>query len=141
MKTISLLVLMFMFIGFCALSAQTATPDYPGMTTDELKALADKNDAEACYQLGINFYNAAELAYEDYLYYYEEYEYEDYDASEDSDYADALKWFIKAGDLGHVVAQNYVGIMYKNGEGTTLNYSEAFTSYSKAAAKGNRYSQ
>lgn len=139
MRSIKLIVLFIAFVWISALCAQTATPDYPSMSTDELKVLADKNDAEACFQLGLNSYEAAEATYDDYYY---DYEYEDYyDASEDSDYAEALKWFIKAGDLGHNVAQNYLGIMYKNGEGTAQNYSEAFKWYSKAAAKGNKYSQ
>jgi|GEM_PF-3003232 len=139
MRSITLTVLIVMFIW--TLCAQTAVIEYGKLDNDQLRILADKNDVEACYQLGMNYYSDAEAAYEDYYYYYDEYDYEDYDASTDSDYAAALKWFIKAGDLGNITAQNYVGIMYKNGEGTARNYSEAFKWYSKAAAKGNRYSQ
>ena len=50
-------------------------------------------------------------------------------------YAEAFNWFKKAAENGHTRAWFNLGMMYKNGEGTAMNYEAAFNSFSKAAEK------
>ena len=38
------------------------------------------------------------------------------------DYEAALKWFTFAAELGHVSAQNNVGFMYEQGQGTSRDF-------------------
>ena len=70
---------------------------------------------------------------------------EDYDIGADyyekGDYANAFHYFLNAANSGDLNAQNDVGSMYKDGEGTTKNYIKAFEWYAKAAEKGHKYAQ
>ena len=50
--------------------------------------------------------------------------------------AEAVKWFRKAAEQGHVWAQNNLGLMYQNGQGVTRNLAEARKWYERAAAQG-----
>lgn len=52
------------------------------------------------------------------------------------DYKQAVKWFSKAAEQGHVLAQCNLGVMYENGWGVSQNYHEAVQWYRKAAEKG-----
>ena len=54
----------------------------------------------------------------------------------DRDYDEALKWFRKAADQGHVEAQYWVGYMYSYGIGMPENSAEALKWYRKAADQG-----
>lgn len=51
------------------------------------------------------------------------------------DYAEAMKWYRQAAELGHAAAQYYLGSMYSIGEGfrTMPDYAEALRWYRKAA--------
>lgn len=51
-------------------------------------------------------------------------------------YTEALQYFLKAASLGNMEAQNWLGWMYANGQGTIQNYNEAFKWTSKAAQQG-----
>ncbi len=49
------------------------------------------------------------------------------------DYATALRLFRLAADQGDAIAQQYLGVMYIDGEGVPQNYAEAFKWYRLAA--------
>ena len=51
-------------------------------------------------------------------------------------FQEALKWWTRAASAGHVVAQYNLGIMHKNGEGTSKDYKKARDYFLKAAGKG-----
>jgi TPR repeat protein len=58
-----------------------------------------------------------------------------------SDFVEAVKWYRKAAEQGHVAAQHNLGLCYQNGHGVSQNDSEAVKWYRKAAEKGNAISQ
>jgi TPR repeat protein len=51
-------------------------------------------------------------------------------------YVEAVKWFRKAAEQGHAIAQYNLGNCYDNGWGVTQNYAEAVKWYRKAAEQG-----
>ena len=57
------------------------------------------------------------------------------------DYQEAFKWFIKAAEQGHAVAQLNLGSMYYNGEGVHQDYKEAVKWFNKSAEQGNADAQ
>jgi uncharacterized protein len=57
------------------------------------------------------------------------------------DYAEAVKWYRKAADQGHGMAQNNLGVMYSKGQGVPQDYAEAVDWYRKAAKQGNSTAQ
>ena len=52
------------------------------------------------------------------------------------DYAEAVKWFLRAAKRGHADAQNNLGLMYDYGEGVPQDYAEAVKWYRRAAEQG-----
>ena len=52
------------------------------------------------------------------------------------DYAEAVRWYRKAAEQGHAVAQNKLGVRYARGEGVARDYAEAVRWYRKAAEQG-----
>ena len=52
------------------------------------------------------------------------------------DYAEAVKWYRKAAEQGHAVAQYNLGWCYDKGKGVAQNQSEAIKWYRKAADQG-----
>ena len=48
----------------------------------------------------------------------------------------AIYWYTKAAEQGHDSAQNNLGIMYINGEGTPKNTKQAIKWFTKAAEQG-----
>ena len=55
--------------------------------------------------------------------------------------SEAVKWYRKAAEQGHVGAQYALGWAYFKGEGVPQNYGEAFNWYHKAAEQGDSSSQ
>ena len=53
------------------------------------------------------------------------------------DDAESVKWFRKAAEQGHVVAQYNLGVMYDFGEGVPEDDAEAYAWLNIAAAQGN----
>ena len=51
-------------------------------------------------------------------------------------YAEAMKWYLKAANQGSLAAQYNIGIMYDKGQGVKQDYSEANKWYQKAAEQG-----
>ena len=56
-------------------------------------------------------------------------------------YAEALKWYRKAGKQGDAGAECLLGLAYANGLGVEKDEAEAVTWYRKSAAKGEREGQ
>ena len=77
----------------------------------ELQEKADADDAKSQYILGNKYYK-------------------------DGNYAEAVKWYRRAADRGHVYAIHNLGNAYYNGRGVEQNYNEAFKLYRIAADKG-----
>ncbi len=78
---------------------------------------AEENDPEAQYDLGWRYYYISE------------------------DYEKALESFTKSAEQGHAEAQNYLGVMYENGEGVLPDYKQAIHSYTKSAEQGHASAQ
>ena len=53
------------------------------------------------------------------------------------DYIAARKWFLKAAEHGHALAQFSLGVLYFQGLGVAQDYVEAYVWYNIAAAQGN----
>jgi TPR repeat protein len=57
-------------------------------------------------------------------------------------YTEAAKWFLKAAERGHKLAQNGLGVCYeKGGYGFSKDYSQAVKWYRMAAEQGEAYAQ
>jgi tetratricopeptide (TPR) repeat protein len=82
---------------------------------ERIRQAADKNDAEAQYELGLA-YAAGEGVQQD--------------------LTQAISWLRKAADRGHADAQNELGVMYDNGTGVTQDPGQAFEWFRKAAEQG-----
>jgi len=52
-------------------------------------------------------------------------------------YAEAIKWYRKAAEQGHAIAQKNLGTMYSKGKGVRQNYVRAHKWFSLAASQGN----
>lgn len=59
----------------------------------------------------------------------------------EQDYGQALSWYRKAAEHGHIKAAFYLGTLYQDGKGTEQNYSEAAKWYKKASDGGNDRAQ
>lgn len=57
------------------------------------------------------------------------------------DDTEAVAWYRKAADQGHVPAQGSLAWMYANGRGVPQDYTQAATWYRKAADQGDRWGQ
>jgi uncharacterized protein len=63
------------------------------------------------------------------------------DAYKNGNFSTAMKDLMPLADNGDATAQNYVGFMYDNGEGVSVDYVQAATWYRKAAEQGNEIAQ
>ena len=81
----------------------------------EIKALAEKGDADAQYTLGLVYRTGAGLP---------------------RDYQAAAKWYRKAAEQGDTRAQIGLGVMYERGEGVPQDYKESYKWYNIVAAGG-----
>jgi TPR repeat protein len=57
------------------------------------------------------------------------------------DYKDIINWYKLAAELGNVVRQSNLGVMYYRGQGVTQNYKEAIKWFRLAAEQGNSEAQ
>ncbi len=80
-----------------------------------LEALANKNNVQAQYELGI-LYNHGETTKED--------------------TQKAIEWYTKSAKLGYAPAQYDLGVMYYNGKGVKQDYKQALNWYTKSANQG-----
>ena len=102
--------------GFDAGLASYNKNDFPGAVR-EWRPLAEGGDAEAQFMLGRVYYR-----------FYQ-------------DYAEAFKWFDKAGQQGHAAALYNLSGMYREGRGVTKNMTTAMKWHHKAAEQGDASAQ
>jgi TPR repeat protein len=122
--TMTLLVVISLIIG----SSLTAMADYAaGLSAyqhhdygNALRLLKEDKSADSAYLLGIMYFKGEGVT---------------------ADKAEAIRWLRRAGDLGHVRAQNNLGMIYDKGDGVPQNQKEAAAWYRKAAEKGDAQSQ
>ena len=57
------------------------------------------------------------------------------------DYAEAVKWFRMAAELGYAKAQCFLGLCYARGQGVSQDWAQAVQWYRKAAEQGNADAQ
>ena len=69
-----------------------------------LKALAEKGDTDAQFNLGVMYDKGDEVT---------------------QDSTEAVKWYLKAAEQGHVEAQNYLAKMYDKGQGVEKDNAKA----------------
>ena len=86
---------------------------------DTVLEFKEKDDAITLFEKGIKLYKVGEI-----------------------NHTEAIKWYVKkAAEQGSLMAQNYLGVCYYNGEGVAKNLSEAAKWFIKAAEQGNDCAQ
>lgn len=81
----------------------------------EILTKAQAGDAKAQYELGVAYANGK---------------------GTDTNYVEAVKWFLQAADQGNAPAQRDLGLQYQFGRGVDKDYVQAVTWYRKAADQG-----
>ena len=61
--------------------------------------------------------------------------------NKNNDFSSALTQYRKAADQGYALAQNNLGVLYRDGRGVAQNYAEAAKWFRKAADQGNAQAQ
>jgi TPR repeat protein len=84
---------------------------------DALKAMAERGDAPAQFQLGLLYHHQREEV--------------------PPDDAEAVKWYRQSAAQGYAPVQYNLGIAYAEGEGVPRDHVEAYMWFSLAAAQGN----
>ena len=87
----------------------------PKTEFEKTKALAEKGDADAQYNLGWMYADGEGVPEDD---------------------KEAVKWYRKAAEQGHADAQYSLGLMYADGKGVPQDDKEAAKWYRKAAEQG-----
>ena len=91
---------------------------------EETKSKAEKGNSEAQFNLGFRYYSGHSIFKEP-----------------DVDWPEAVKWFQKAADQGHIKAQRYLGNCYQNGSGVIKDSRRAVDWYRKAAEQEDAQAQ
>ena len=55
--------------------------------------------------------------------------------------SEAMRWYLKAAELGHAAAQNSLGVLYYDGRGVNRDYNKAFDWYLKSAKQNYHWGQ
>lgn len=114
------LLLLVVWVGFAPhawAEEKAATREGP---TEELRAKAEKGDAESQFILGL-IYSTGDGG--------------------PMNKAEAVKWYRKAAEQGHTRAQFLLGVMYSNGRGIPKDEIEAVKWWRKAAEQGEAKAQ
>ena len=86
----------------------------------EFRSLAEQDDAEAQYKLGVMYDNGQGVL---------------------QDYGEAARLYRLAAEQGYALAQHNLGVMYDNGQGVVQDYGEAVRLYRLAAEQGHAEAQ
>lgn len=87
---------------------------------ESVEVLAERGDVEAQFSLGLKYANAAGPAL---------------------DYAQAVRWYLKAAEQGHALAQFNLGVMYAEGQGLHPNKGQSLFWFERAAHLGDAAAQ
>ncbi len=95
--------------------------------SDKLKntiKLAELGVAQAQYELGLSYFSNT-----------------DFNSGGDfmQDYSQAVKWYLKSAEQGHIEAQVKLGICYANGLGVDKDENKAYYWWQKAAEQGHEF--
>jgi hypothetical protein len=85
-----------------------------------LKALAEKGDAKAQYNLGLMYFHGKGV---------------------EKDWKEGIKWIRKAAEQGDVKAHTFLGAVYFSGRGVEKDFKEAVKWYRKAAEQNSALAQ
>ena len=115
-----LLVTVFTFAGCTDEATGTPVLTESPVSTEalflvETQALAEAGNAEAQFKLG-NLYAEGKAV--------------------PNDFAEAAKWFRKAGDQGHAKALYFLGVIYTNGFSVPVDFAEGYVLFCLAAKFG-----
>src|SRR5260221_11633541 len=132
------------------LPAQQSEAD--GKLLTDIRAKAEKGNAECQYVLGLTFtfgYLGVAQDYAEAVKWYRKAADQNYAWAESNlgafyeqgqgvvkDDVEAVKWYRKAANQGDIVAQSNLGAMYADGHGVPQDYVEAVKWYRKAAEQG-----
>ena len=110
------------FLGFLAVLLLASAPlsAQTNQTILELKANAEKGDAESQLHLGLYYFGGIGM---------------------EKNQAEAMKWFHKAAEQGNSGAENRLGAIYRAGVGVKKDSAEAVSWYRKSAEQGNAEGQ
>ena len=101
-RGILIFVLVFITISTARTSAWAQAPNAaPAPAADQLRASADKGDADAAYKLGGLYYRGEGVK---------------------QDYDEAAKWYAKAAAQGLAAAEFTLGTLYEDGSGVPQDY-------------------
>ena len=90
--------------------------DDAGISVEDLEQGAELGIALMQYYLGIKYYSIGQGV--------------------PQDYKEAMKWFRKAAEQGHAIAQYNLGFMYYKGRGIPQDYVESYAWFNISAAQG-----
>jgi len=104
-------LLLFTLSGSGMAADVTCRDDGEAAKVQQLRPLAEQGDADAQYELGLQYFNGYGVA---------------------KNYETATAWFRKAAEQGVAFAQYNLGLMYFYGQGVTQDYREAAAWFRKA---------
>jgi uncharacterized protein len=112
--------LLFLLLGVAAFQLPAQQSEAVRKRFEEIKAKAEKGEAEAQCNLGSCYYSGEGVA---------------------RDAAEAVKWYRKAAEQGHAAGQYYLGSCCFSGEGVTREAAEGVKWFRKAAEQGHAEAQ
>ena len=120
-------------LGDLHLNGQSGLDRNDSKAFEWYKMAAEQGDIEAFYQLGhiIHFrlkLNEHKIKYE--------YDYSSGSQIWPEEYSEAARWYMRAAEKGHAVAQHYLAELYVKGRGVPEDYTEAVKWQRKAAEQG-----
>ena len=112
------LVLAAVLVGSSALVLAARLQAQP--TLDELRALAERGDAVAQFNLAVLYGSGGDVP---------------------QDWAEAARWLRRAADQGHAPGQSALGLVYREGLGVLRDDAQAVQWFRRAAAQGDANGQ
>lgn len=113
---IFVLLLVALTVAYFYLKAQKLHTDSYNNATQMYVKAAEKGDDIAMLSLATSYYHGK--------------------GGVEQDFQMAMKWYLKAAELGNADAMDNIGALYEEGEGVEIDYVKALTWYKKAAERG-----